>query len=167
MLIALAVCGCGTEAVPLDGDVAEMLETPNKPLMVMVDGTVYCDSGRRSDAARCGMMDGEITSEVDRAEEPTEDGQSNFGTGFGYQYGPNSTIEILYEDEWCIFERRDELVWYEGEVLSREVVSDETVKWLEWYDSLTREEQLAISATPPEFAEIMRAETEDAEAEAE
>ena len=32
-------------------------------------------------------MDGEITSTVDGTEIPTEDNQSNFGSGFGYQYG--------------------------------------------------------------------------------
>lgn len=112
---------------------------------------------------RCGVMDGEITSEVGRSEEPSEDNQSNFDTGFEYQYGLDGTIEVFYEDEWCIFERRDELVWYEGQVLSREVVSDETVEWLEWYNSLTREEQLAVSAVPPEFAESVPPETEDAE----
>lgn len=165
VLLALAVCGCGAEAEPLDAGMEEMPETPGKPLMVMVEGTVYCDTGRRSEAARCGMMDGEITSEVERSEEPEEDNQSNFGTGFGYQYGADGTIEVLYEDEWCIFERRDELVWYEGQVLSRSEVSDETVEWLEWYDSLTREEQLAVSAVPQEFAELMTTGAEDAEAE--
>lgn len=164
VLLALAVCGCSAEAEPLDipdADIAGLLEMPNKPKMVMVDGAVYCDTGRRSSAARCGMMDGEITSETDKGEEPTEDHQSNFGTGFGYQYGADDTIEVLYEDEWCIFERRDELVWYEGQVRSRAEVSDETVEWLEWYDSLTREEQLAVSTVPQEFAD-MQPETEDA-----
>ena len=33
--------------------------------------------------ARCGTMDGEITSTVDGTEIPTEDNQSNFGSGFG------------------------------------------------------------------------------------
>ena len=166
IFLALAVCGCSTPAEPLDtpeAGSAEVSELPEKPLMIMVDGTVYIDSGRRSTAVRCGVMDGEITSEVGRSEEPSDDNQSNFGTGFEYQYGLDGTIEVFYEDEWCIFERRDELVWYEGQVLSRKVVSDETVEWLEWYNSLTREEQLAVSAVPPEFAESVPLETEDAE----
>ena len=168
IFLALAVCGCSAPVEPMDkleADQAKVSELPEKPLMVMVDGTVYVDSGRRSTAARCGVMDGEITSEAGRSEEPSEDNQSNFGTGFGYQYGSDGTIEVFYENEWCIFERRDELVWYEGQVLSREVVSDETVEWLEWYNSLTREEQLAVSMVPPEFAESAPPETNDAEAE--
>ncbi len=70
---------------------------------VMVDGVLYLDTGRVSDALRCGVMDGEITSTVDSSEVPTEDNQSNFGTGFGYQYGPEGTIEVCITEKWCIF----------------------------------------------------------------
>ena len=72
--------------------------------MVFVDGTLYCDIGEESTiTARCGMMDGEITSTVNQNEEPFENDQSNFGTGYGYQYGPNRTIEILIDGKWCVF----------------------------------------------------------------
>ena len=55
--------------------------------MVMVDGKLYYDTGKESTvSARCGVMDGEITSTVDGSEIPTKDNQSNFGTGFEYQY---------------------------------------------------------------------------------
>lgn len=75
--------------------------------MVMVDGFLYYDTGKESTIeARCGMMDGEITSTVDASEIPTEDNQSNFGTGFGYQYGINNSIEIQMEDgTWFVFQR--------------------------------------------------------------
>ena len=54
--------------------------------MVMVDGKLYYDTGKESTvSARCGVMDGEITSTVDGSEIPTKDNQSNFGTGFEYQ----------------------------------------------------------------------------------
>ena len=54
--------------------------------MVMVNGELYIDTGHESTVeARCGVMDGEITSEVDGSEKPTKDNQSNFGTGYGYQ----------------------------------------------------------------------------------
>jgi len=56
--------------------------------MVMVNGTLYLDTGHESTIeARCGVMDGEITSQVDGSKQPTVDDQSNFGTGYGYQYG--------------------------------------------------------------------------------
>ena len=72
--------------------------------MVFIDGQLYCDIGEESTiTARCGMMDGEITSTVKQSEEPTQDNQSNFGTGYVYQYGPNGTIEILINDKWWVF----------------------------------------------------------------
>ena len=75
--------------------------------MVMVDGFLYYDTGKESTLeARCGMMDGEITSTVDASEIPTEDNQSNFGTGYGYQYGINNSIDIQMEDgTWFVFQR--------------------------------------------------------------
>ncbi len=63
--------------------------------MVMVNGTLYLDTGHESKIeARCGVMDGEITSQVDGSKQPTVDDQSNFGTGYGYQYG--ATEGTLY-----------------------------------------------------------------------
>ena len=42
--------------------------------MVMVDGKLYYDTGKESTvSARCGVMDGEITSTVDGSEIPTKD----------------------------------------------------------------------------------------------
>ena len=82
--------------------------------MVMVDGTLYLDTGHTSTAtARCGMLDGEITSCVDGASKPPEDDQSNFGAGYGYQYGAEEgTVEIYLNGKWRIFateEVRDEM----------------------------------------------------------
>lgn len=71
------------------------------PALVVVDGVLYQDTGRISTELRCGMMDGEITSTVDTV--PAEDDQSNFGTGYGYQYGTNG-VEVSIDGEWHIFE---------------------------------------------------------------
>ena len=54
--------------------------------------------------ARCGVMDGEITSQVDGNKQPSVDDQSNFGTGYGYQYGATEgTIELFMNGKWWIF----------------------------------------------------------------
>ncbi len=77
--------------------------------MVRVNGKLYYDTGRESTiSGRCGNMDGEITSTVDGTEIPTEDNQSNFGSGFGYQYGADDTIEIYMNEKWFVFEYREE-----------------------------------------------------------
>lgn len=87
--------------------------------MVMVNGELYLDTGYESRMeARCGMMDGEITSTVEGSQKPTKDNQSNFGTGYGYQYGSTEgTIEIYMNDKWWIFATEDvrqELQFPEG-----------------------------------------------------
>lgn len=73
--------------------------------MVMVNGTLYLDTGHESTIeARRGVMDGEITSQVDGSKHPTVDDQSNFGTGYGYQYGATEgTIELYINGKWWIF----------------------------------------------------------------
>lgn len=73
--------------------------------MVMVNGTLYLDTGHESTVeGRCGVMDGEITSQVDGSKKPTVDNQSNFGVGYGYQYGPTEgTIEIYMNEQWRVF----------------------------------------------------------------
>ena len=77
--------------------------------MVRVNGKLYYDTGKESTVdTRCGNMDGEITSTVDGSEIPTEDNQSNFGSGFGYQYGADDTIEIYMNEKWFVFEYREE-----------------------------------------------------------
>ena len=96
-----------------DGGVTEFISEHNSDSseawdripMVMVNGELYLDTGKESTVmARCGMMDGEITSQVDGSKAPTMDNQSNFGTGYGYQYGPiEGTIEIKMNGKWWIF----------------------------------------------------------------
>lgn len=96
-----------------DGDVAAFIsehkdgadELGDRVPMVMIDGTLYLDTGRESSVmARCGMMDGEITSQVAGSEVPAIDDQSNFGTGYRYQYGTmEGTIDIYMNGKWWIF----------------------------------------------------------------
>lgn len=95
------------------------------PAMIRVKGDLYYDSGEISEELRCGMMDGQITSMAEG--EPTEDDQSNFGSGYGYQYGAN-TIEVCIDDTWHVF------LPYQTE---------RTVDW----DSLSEQEKMEIEPT--------------------
>lgn len=87
--------------LPIQNDETTAASQGDYPAMVVVDGVLYKDTGRISTELRCGMMDGEITSTVDTV--PEEGDQSNFGTGYGYQYGM-SGIEVSIDGEWHIFE---------------------------------------------------------------
>lgn len=85
----------------------KMLAETESTSMVMVNGSLYYDTGKESRLTeRFGTMDGKITSAVDESETPAVNNQSNFGTGYGYQYGEDGTIEVLCDDKWIVFEQR-------------------------------------------------------------
>lgn len=73
--------------------------------MVKVNGVLYLDTGyNNTNIRKCGTPDGEITSAVKGSEKPSENNQSNFGVGYGYQYGETEgTIELDMNGQWRIF----------------------------------------------------------------
>ena len=96
-----------------DGDVTEFIAEHSSSLsekwdlipMVMINGTLYLDTGYESDAIeRTDHFDGEITSQVDGSKKPSVNDQSNFGIGYGYQYGATGeTVELFMNGKWWIF----------------------------------------------------------------
>ena len=50
---------------------------------------------------------------------------------------------------------------FHDEVFKRADLSPETVEWLEWYNELTEEEQLAISYIPGEIHSILYGEAQE------
>ncbi len=99
-LASIMLAGCGADEKEMQEEKVDL-----RP-MVMVDGNIYLDTGKESEiTARCGVMDGEITSSVDG--KPTENNQSNFGTGYGYQFVNESEIEVYMNDKWIVFEMEE------------------------------------------------------------
>lgn len=131
--------------------------------MVMVNGKLYYNTGKESILdGRCGTMDGEITSTVKSYEIPTEDNQSNFGIGYGYQYATNKIIEVYMVDgekdnyKWIIFEQinsEKDIIQFHDRWINKANLSEKTIEWLERYNELSKEEQLSISSIPPELLE--------------
>ncbi len=184
LVASLTLAGCksginkadeviGASVIPQKNEIetsppaTEELEWDKIP-MVMVDGKLYYDTGKESTiSGRCGVMDGEITSTVDGSEIPAKDDQSNFGTGFEYQYGADNTIEIFMNEKWIVFEQREEAgnqVRFGDRMVDADGLSEETLEWLDWYNHLSAEEQLAVSAVPSDLLEDSGpAQAEDAE----
>ena len=104
LLSILSFLGCGKEMsqedVVVGGDLIPQ---------VMVDGIIYIDMNTESTATdRAEGFDGEITSEVDSGQQPAENDQSNFGTGYGYQFGEaEGTLELYINGKWWIFTTED------------------------------------------------------------
>ena len=110
LLLALALCGAlvgcgGQDSSSSSGGPVSSDPGIYMPRMLMVDGVLYEDAGcEDTTEGRCGNMDGEITSSVESWQQPEEDGQSNFGSGFGYQIGMEpDTLEILQDGHWLVF----------------------------------------------------------------
>ncbi len=101
-IVAIGYLGGIAESYPAQiNDVYEiaLVEKGKYPQMVIVDGKLYRGTGEESDIGpRCGTMDGEITASVDITEIPSEDRQSNFGTGYGYQYVSEGSIDVYMPD---------------------------------------------------------------------
>lgn len=72
--------------------------------MVMLEGKIYVDVGKSDINARCGMMDGSIDSSVESGKYPERHNQSNFGSGYGYQYVGDNSIDVNINGEWIRFE---------------------------------------------------------------
>ena len=106
-ILALTGCNRGSMHHPFRKEPEEpTAEAPCAMVpMVMVEDTLYLDTGYESNVnTRCGMMDGEITSQVHGSQKPAINGQSNFGTGYSYQYGSREgTIDVYMNGKWRIF----------------------------------------------------------------
>ena len=98
----------GTEAESVEMEGTETAGEKEQLRMVKLDDKLYYDTGKVSNAARCGVMDFELDSSVESGQ-PTENNQTNFGTGYGGQYGVDENeIEVLLDGEWHIFSCQDE-----------------------------------------------------------
>lgn len=74
--------------------------------IIKVNDKLYYDTGEVSEEARCGVMDGKITSHVENDQIPTKNNQSNFSGDFSYQLGNSSTIDVLINGQWITFKTR-------------------------------------------------------------
>lgn len=103
IFLLLTLFACGDTQVSISENEEETLW--DMPPCLMVDGQLYRDTGGRSHLkTHPEEFDGYITSEVPGHELPTENNQSNFGSGFGYNFGQvNGTIEIYYNDDWWLY----------------------------------------------------------------
>ena len=59
-----------------------------------------------------------------------------------------------------------EYIRFHDEVLKRADLSTETLEWLEWYNELTEDEQLAISYIPGEIHRMLYGEAQEGMEEA-
>ncbi|MDO5755725.1 MAG: hypothetical protein Q4P28_05770 [Tissierellia bacterium] len=72
------------------------------PPMVMVNGTLYKETGFVNGNVTCGTPDGKIASTITNGV-PEKNDQSNFGTDYEYQYSRDGLLNVRIKDQWIIF----------------------------------------------------------------
>ena len=81
-----------------------LVEEKKVPRIVKVNGILYYDTGKLSTIeGRCGMPDDYIYSTVLPNEIPESDNESNFGSGYGFQYETENTIAMILPTGWTVF----------------------------------------------------------------
>lgn len=100
--------------------------TDDMKRMIMLDGKLYVDTGEEVTIARCGVLDGHITSVVDKTEVPKKDGQANFGDKkIGYQTVGNGCIDVHIDEKWIRFELENKAKILES--IDTDIVKEVTV----------------------------------------
>lgn len=120
ILMCVALSGCEAASVGIiggadgptavyvtDGEEKEVEKT--KANVANIEGELYYDTGKTSDAARCGVLDGSLERAAKDFEIPKKSGETNFDGTDGYQFGSaENTMEICIDGKWHIFEKVSE-----------------------------------------------------------
>ena len=88
-------------------DIIETNEPKINKKVIMINNKLYYETSKEPYAGpRCGVMDGHINSSVESTKIPQFNNQSNFGTGYGYQF-MFDTIEVFIDGKIVVFEQLD------------------------------------------------------------
>ncbi|MCD8369386.1 MAG: hypothetical protein LUC94_03440 [Clostridiales bacterium] len=127
--------------------------------MIFAGGACLISSGRTAPASAAGLANGQITEVVSSDETPSVEGQANFdclGASYTILADGAAALELPGDD---ILFLADDTVEYEGVFKKKKDLSDDTLTWLDFYDSLSDDERLALSIVPSEFENELRAMT--------
>jgi len=118
-IVIVAIVVCGVVAIcfmtnpktetkkPLPDETVTNDEEIKQLLLMVDDALYYCIGLPAEEVVKCGVMDGEIETSVEDDEIPTQNNQSNFGTGYGWQRTRYNEIEVYMpyqgEHQWMRF----------------------------------------------------------------
>ena len=131
-------------------DMGWLVPEQKEDWQVMLGGVVLRCTGRAA-KVKCGTADGTLTSCVAVNQTPKEDGQSNFGCrDIEYIRLGESAAAVKLEGSYVLF-LADGIVEYEGDFFAADQLSQETLDWLERYNSMPEEAQRSTSMVPPDL----------------
>ena len=144
-------------APPVSGDLAPMVYV-NDTLYQVVD-----PQPDLTDKEGRFIYLGEIESKVSSSQEPKENFQANDDIVGAKVYQYENDIVVLIDSQYFLYTNpENKTVKFEGQLFNKSDLSEETLQWLQWYDSLPPEKQLAVSSIPSELCTDDTAGTVDA-----
>lgn len=130
------------------------LENVTLPQMIYVGDARMTSTGRTA-VVTCATADGTIESLVPDDQYPNENGQANFDCkGVPYILLEEGAAALALDDTYVLF-LADDVVEYEGIYKKKNEVSEDTLKWLNFYYTLSDTDRAAINMIPSEFSEIL------------
>ncbi|MCD7909749.1 MAG: YobA family protein [Clostridium sp.] len=117
---------------------------------VVLGGVLLRSTGREAKAGG-GKPDGTLSSSVAVNQTPEVEGQSNFGfRDIAYIRLGENAAAVKLDGRYILF-LADGTVEYEGDFYQEDQLSQETLDWLEYYNSLPEEIQRSISMVPADL----------------
>ena len=138
--------------VDADGTEYSRLEAADLyPRVFMADGNRYFDTGYiAAPIGRCGNMDGNCETILERDQMPANDGETNFSFT-GYQYSGTDTLDVLIDGEFWIFATKD------SGLVGGEILPDNVLQFMAVADEVTDNEVIVIPMKDgPEFSNIKK-----------
>ena len=133
--------------------------------MIYIKDTCMTSAGRTAVLTH-DTADGTIQSLVSPEERPSKNGQANFDCRGSSYYSLADGAAAVDINGRCVLFLADDVVEYNGIYKKKTEVSEDTLKWLDFYYSLPETDRDALSMVPSEFYGEMfpvTAETESAE----
>lgn len=125
-----------------------------QPQMIYMRDTCLTSTGRTA-VVTCGTADGTIEALVPSTERPDENGQANFDCqGSSYISLADGAAAVDIDGSYILF-LADDTVEYHGIYKKKSDVSEDTLKWLDFYYSLPESGRDALSMVPSEFVNEM------------
>ena len=109
IILLFSITACGDKNTSTTAELTPIEKIENTKKMIFIDGELYVDTGKESSFNRlCGTPDGTITTTVEENNIPTQENQSNFGVGYGYQRTCDCEIDVLIDNKWQVFQSNSE-----------------------------------------------------------
>lgn len=159
LLLSAALTGCGASeknesaGIAVQSDALQSEETTSNH-MISINGVCYQDAGRTV-YNQPGHSDGTIRSVTDSGKKPEKNEEANFPCeGASYCILADGAAGVLTDQASGAYELflADDTVEFQGIYKKRKSLSDDTLKWLNFYYGLSESDRNALSMIPSEFA---------------